>query len=68
MQPDPCLGSHVEIHSMAGIAYSGVVRSIHPADELGELFELGSNSNPEYQRFIHVVDRAVQIRQIEPET
>jgi hypothetical protein len=58
------LGELVEIRSVAGIAYSGVVRSIRPADELGELFELGSDSNPEYQRFIHVVDRAVQIQEI----
>ena len=58
------LGRVVEIHSVAGMVYDGVVRSIRPADELGELFELGSDSNPHYQRLIHVVDRAVQSREV----
>ena len=61
-QPDPILGCLVEIRSLAGIAYRGVVRSIRPGDEFGELFVLGSDENAEYQRLVYVVDRAVQIR------
>jgi hypothetical protein len=63
-EPDPLLGCPVEIRSVAGIVYRGVVRAIRGADELGELFELGSDSNAQFQRFIHVVDRAVQVRKI----
>jgi hypothetical protein len=67
MQPDPLLGHLLEVRSIAGIVYRGVVRSIRPADDLGELFELGSDTNAEYQRYIHVVDRVVQIREIRQE-
>jgi hypothetical protein len=61
-QPDPLLGCSVEIRSIAGIAYRGIIRSISPDKELGEIFELRSAEHAEYQRFVHVVDRAVQIR------
>lgn len=59
---DFLIGKHVEIRSVAGISYTGVVRAIAPDEGLGEIFELGSPTNPAYQRFVHVVDRAVQIR------
>jgi len=62
---DPLLGREVEIHSPAGIVYSGVVRSIGVDEGLGEIFELGSATNAGYQRFVHVVDRLVQIRRID---
>jgi hypothetical protein len=65
MPPDPVLGCLVEIRSIAGIVYRGVVRSIGPDKGLGEIFELGSAVQAEYQRFVHVVDRAVQVRTIE---
>jgi hypothetical protein len=67
MQPDPLLGHLLVVRSIAGIVYRGVVRSIRPADDLGELFELGSDTNAKYQRYIHVVDRTVQIREIHQE-
>jgi hypothetical protein len=63
---DAMLGRSVEIRSVAGIDYAGVVRSIRAVDELGEIFELGSDEDALYQRFVHVVDRLVQIRAIEP--
>ena len=65
MKSDPMLGVMVEIRSVAGIAYYGVVRSVRDAGELGEIFELGSETNEQYQRFIHVVDRLVQIQEID---
>jgi hypothetical protein len=65
MQPDPIIGCLVEIRSVAGIAYRGEVRSIRPDKGLGEIFELGSAVQADYQRLVHVVDRAVQIRRID---
>jgi hypothetical protein len=62
--PDPLLGRLVEIHSVAGIVYEGCVRSIKQVEDIGEIFELGSDVNADFQRFIHVVDRLVQIRRI----
>lgn len=67
VKPDPMLGRLVEIRSLADIVYHGVIRSIRDAGELGELFELGSDTNDQYQRFIHVVDRLVQIREFDSE-
>jgi hypothetical protein len=67
VEPDPMLGRLVEIRSLAGIVYDGVIRSIRDAGELGEIFELGSDTNARYQRFIHVKDRLVQIREIDAE-
>jgi hypothetical protein len=64
MQPDPILGCLVEIRSITGIVYRGVVRSIGPDTGLGEIFELVSAVQADYQRLVHVVDRAVQIRKI----
>jgi hypothetical protein len=63
---DSLLGHLVEIRSVAGILYEGRVRSIKQVDDLGELFELGSDANATFQRFIHVVDRLVQIRKTDP--
>jgi hypothetical protein len=68
MSPDPLLGRLVEIHSVAGILYEGLIRSIRQVEDVGEIFELGSDANADYQRFIHVVDRLVQIREIRPAT
>jgi hypothetical protein len=62
---DPLLGRRVEIGSVAGIRYRGVVRSIRDAGELGELFELGSDQDASYQRFVYVVDRLVQVDLLE---
>ena len=64
MPPDPILGCSVEIRSIAGIIYQGVVRAVGPDKGLGEIFDLGSAARADYQRFVHVVDRAVQIRMI----
>lgn len=64
MKPDPMLGRRVEIRSLGGIVYDGVIRSIRDAGDFGEIFELGSEINEHYQRFIHVTDRLVQIREI----
>jgi hypothetical protein len=58
----PLLGCSVEIKSMNGIAYTGVVNSIRDGGELGELFELGSAQDPNYRRLVYVVDRLTQIR------
>ena len=55
----------VEIRSQGGIIYRGVVKAIESADGAGELFELGSNEHPEYQRFVYVADRRDQIRAID---
>lgn len=62
MKSDPLVGQNVEIRSAGGIAYHGIVRSIEPDDVLGELFELGSDDDPDYQRFVFVADRRIQIR------
>lgn len=65
MKPDQMIGHSVEIHSMAGIAYRGVVRSIRADNALGELFELGSADDASYQRLVYVTDRRAQIAAIE---
>ena len=57
------IGRSVEVRSVAGILYSGIVRSIRPDEGLGEVFELGKIDNPEYQRFVHVVDPRLGARQ-----
>jgi hypothetical protein len=62
---DPMLGRHVEIRSVNGMAYSGVVDTIRDGGELGELFELGSRQDPRYRRLVYVVDRLVQIRHLD---
>jgi hypothetical protein len=59
------IGRSVEIRSTAGIVYQGVVRSIRPDDELGELFELASARIADYRRLVYVTDRLAQIREIE---
>lgn len=61
---DPLLGRLVEIRSVAGILYEGRIRSIRAVEDIGEIFELGADANAGYQRFVHVVDRLVQIREI----
>ena len=54
----------MEIRSEDGVVYRGVVQSI--ADHvLGELFSLGSETDPAYQRMVIVTDRAAQIRRLE---
>lgn len=62
MEADELIGREVEIHSIGGIPYHGVVRLVRPAGELGELVELGSAEHPGYRRYVHVVDRLAQIR------
>ena len=66
-EPDSMKGRSVEIRSTGGMVYCGVVRSIRHTGGSGELFELGSAENPEYQRLVHVTDRRAQIREIERE-
>jgi hypothetical protein len=56
------LGNEVVIRSLAGISYTGTVLAIREDSGLGELFVLGSGVDAAYQRFVHVVDRAKQIR------
>lgn len=55
------IGRQVTIRSPNGIDYFGVVRSVRKKNELGELFELGSDDHPTYQRFVYVLDREGQI-------
>jgi nucleotide-binding universal stress UspA family protein len=62
--PDSLLGRLVEIRSVAGILYVGRIRSIRAVEDIGEIFELGADANSAFQRFVHVVDRLVQIREI----
>ena len=62
---DPLVGRAVEITSMNGIAYTGVVGTIGDRGELGELFELRSPQDPRYRRLVYVVDRLRQIRYLE---
>ena len=64
MNADPMLGRNVEIRSTAGIVYHGIVRSIAPGDDVGELFELCSAEDRQYQRFVYVAERTAQIREI----
>ena len=64
VKPDPMMGRHVEIRSAAGIVYRGVVKAIRDGGELGELFELGSPSDADYQRLVHVSDRFAQIAEV----
>lgn len=59
---DPLIGREVEIHSVSGIPYHGVVVRIEDRGDLGELFELGSVTDPSYHRLVYVVDRPAQIR------
>ena len=61
---DPLLGRAVEIFSVNGIRYEGVVMSIRDRGEMGELFELGSHDDPTYHRLVYVTDRLVQIRDL----
>lgn len=61
---DPLIGRYVEIRSINGMPYRGVINTIRNQGELGELFELGSPQNPTYQRLVYVVDRPVQIRHL----
>jgi hypothetical protein len=62
---DAILGRAVEIRSVAGIVYSGIVKSVRPDGELGELFELSSERSAEYRRLVYVADRLAQIRDLE---
>jgi hypothetical protein len=62
---DSILGRAVEIRSVAGIVYSGIVRSVRPDGEFGELFELGSARSADYRRLVYVADRLAQIRDLE---
>lgn len=59
------IGRSVEIRSIAGIAYHGIVRAIRDGGELGELFEIGSEENSEYRRLVFVTDRQAQIQDME---
>ena len=65
MGSDPMIGRNVEIRSVAGILYRGIVRSIRPDEELGELFELASARTADYRRLVYVTDRLAQIREVE---
>ena len=65
VRSDSILGRAVEIRSVAGIVYSGIVRSVRPDGELGELFELGSARSADYRRLVYVADRLAQIRDLE---
>lgn len=56
------IGRAVEIRSNGGIVYQGVVTAIRDGGELGELFELGSRTNPGYRRLVFVNDRVTQIQ------
>jgi hypothetical protein len=62
VEHDPLLGRRVEVRSVAGIAYYGVVRAIRRSGGLGELFELGSD-DAGYQRLVYVRDRADQVKE-----
>jgi hypothetical protein len=55
------IGRRVEIRSRAGTVYRGVVRSIRDGGTLGEIIELGSAEDPEYQRLVFVTDRTTQV-------
>jgi hypothetical protein len=59
------IGRNVQIRSAAGILYHGIVRSIRPDEELGELFELASARIADYRRLVYVTDRLAQIRELE---
>jgi hypothetical protein len=65
VKSDSILGRAVEIRSVAGIVYSGIVKSVRPDEELGELFELSSERSAEYRRLVYVADRLAQIRDLE---
>ncbi len=64
VKPDPMLSHLAEIRPRAGIVHNGVIPSIRDA---GELSNLALITNERYQRFIHVVDRLVQIRKFDSE-
>jgi hypothetical protein len=64
MQTERMIGHPVTIRSTAGIEYRGVVRSIRHDLGYGELFELGSLVDPGYQRFVYVLSRRSQIRDL----
>jgi hypothetical protein len=57
------IGRQVVIRSLGGIAYRGVVKAIRISDDGSEVFELGSERDSEYRRFVHVTDRNAQIRE-----
>ena len=61
------IGQRVEIRSAGGISYHGVVRDIRPTDDGGEVFELGSNDDPLYCRYVYVTDRERQIDDLRDE-
>ena len=61
------IGRNVEIRSAAGMVYRGIIKTIREAGELGELFELRSPKDAEYQRLVYVTERLAQIRTIEEE-
>ena len=65
MNDDPLIGCSVEVQSMSGMVYTGVVDAIRDRGELGELFELGSREDERYRRLVYVVDRLVQIRHLD---
>ena len=64
MHIERMIGQPVTIRSTAGIEYHGVVRSIRRDLGYGELFELGSLVDPGYQRFVYVMSRRAQIRDL----
>lgn len=60
---DPLLGRPVSVTSVGGIEYSGIVKEVHDRGADGELFVLGSESDPDYQRLVFVLDRQAQVRE-----
>lgn len=61
---DPLIGVAVEVFSVNGIRYQGIVMSIRDRGEMGELFELGSHEDPSYHRLVYVTDRLVQVHHV----
>jgi hypothetical protein len=58
---DTLIGRKVDVYSVNGIRYGGVVLRIQDKGDFGELFELGSATDPSYRRLVYVVDRATQV-------
>jgi hypothetical protein len=61
---EPLIGRTVEIFSVNGIRYDGIVMAIRDRGEMGELFELGSHEDPTYHRLVYVTDRLVQVHRV----
>lgn len=61
---DPLIGRAVEVFSVNGIRYQGIVVTIRDREDMGELFELGSHEDPTYHRLVYVTDRLVQVHRL----